>query len=179
MFFVPIKHHCKLSIIDFLKRFIRTVFISDSVFYLIGAVELIKFQNKIDQHDINVQEKAELDNLRKSIFSLGVIILENDEIFDHSTSDNELDIAMLRNKDEDKYCINDEEFCCKSGSDYISAVLVLYSEDDVLIANERILERWKKELGIETSDKSTPSLNMLIKFCLGKILLHNIYNFIL
>ena len=41
------------------------VIITDSVLYSIGAVELMKFQNKIDQNDITVQEKAELEDFKK------------------------------------------------------------------------------------------------------------------
>ena len=57
------------------------VIITDSVLYSIGAVELMKFQNKIDEHDITVQEKAELEDLRKSMLSMGVTILEHDDIY--------------------------------------------------------------------------------------------------
>ena len=66
-FLVPCNHHLQLSFYSFLERLIRTVIISEPVLYSITAVELMKFQNIIDQHDITVQEKAELENLRKSI----------------------------------------------------------------------------------------------------------------
>ena len=139
----------------------------------------MKFQNKIDQHDITVKEKAELDNLRKSMLSMGVTILEHDDIYHYSTSDHEPELAMFKYKDEDKYFISDEEYSRELGSDYISAVPALHNENDVRIAKERILERRKKDLGIETTDKSKHSSSMLIKFCFGETLLHNIYNFIL
>ena len=58
-----------------------------------------------------------------------------------------------------------EEFSRELGSVYISAVPELHNENDVRIAKERILERRKKDLGIETTDKSKPSSSMLIKCC--------------
>ena len=56
-FLVPISHHIRYWFITFLQRLIRTVIITDSVLYSIGALELMKFQNKIDQHDITVKKK--------------------------------------------------------------------------------------------------------------------------
>ena len=64
-FLVIISHYLRYSFITFLQRFIRTVIITDSVLYSIGDLELMKFQNKIDQHNISVKEKAELDDLSK------------------------------------------------------------------------------------------------------------------
>ena len=37
----------------FLKEFIRIVLITDSVLFSIGATELMKFQNKIEQHGLS------------------------------------------------------------------------------------------------------------------------------
>ena len=99
-FLVPISHHIRYWFITFLQRLIRTVIITDSVLYSIGALEIIKFQNKIDQHDISVKEKAELNDLRKSMFSIGVTILEHDDIYHYSTSDHEPELAMFRYKNE-------------------------------------------------------------------------------
>ena len=95
-FLVPISHHLRYSFITFQQRLIRTVIITDSVLYSIGALELMKFQNKIDQHDISVKEKAELDDLRISMLSMGVTIHEHDDIYHYSTSDHEPEIAMFR-----------------------------------------------------------------------------------
>ena len=64
-FLVLCNHHLKLSFYSFLGPLIKTVIITDSVLYSIGAVELMKFKNKIDQHDITVQENAKLEDLRK------------------------------------------------------------------------------------------------------------------
>ena len=63
-FLVPFNHHLQLSFYSFLEQLIKTVIITNSVLYSIGAVELIKFQNKIDQHDINVLDKAELEDYK-------------------------------------------------------------------------------------------------------------------
>ena len=178
-FLVSISNHLRYSFITFLQRLIRTVLITDSVLYSIGAIDLIKLQNKIDQHDITVQEKAELNDLRKSMLSMGVTILEHDDIYHFSTSDYEPELAMYRYNNEDNYFISDEEFSCELASIDISAVPALHDENDVRIAKKRMLERRKKDLEIETTDKSKPSSSMLIKFCFRETLLHIIYNIIL
>ena len=102
------------------------------------------------------------------MLSICVTIVDHDDIYHYSTSAHEPELAMLRYKDEDKNFISDEEFSRELGSVYISAVPALHNENDVRIANERILERRKKDLGIETTDKSKPSSSMLIKFCFEK-----------
>ena len=53
-FFVPCNHYLKVSFYFFLERLIKTVIITDFFLYSIGTVELIKFQNRIEQHDITV-----------------------------------------------------------------------------------------------------------------------------
>ena len=68
-------HHLKLSFYSFLERLISTIIIIDSVLYSIGAVELMK-----------LQENAELKNLRKSMLSMGVTMLEHDDIYHYSNS---------------------------------------------------------------------------------------------
>ena len=75
---------------------------------------------------------------------------------------------MFRYKDEDKYFISDEEFSRKLESVDIPAVPGLHNENDVWISKERILKRRKKDLWIETTDKSKPFSSMLIKGCFGK-----------
>ena len=159
-FLVYINYHLKLSFDSFLEQLIRTVIITDSVLYSIGAVELMRFQNTIGQRDITVQDKAEWENLRKSMLSMGVTILEHDDIYHYLTSDHEPGLAVFRYKHEEKYFISDEEFSSELGSVYISAVPALHNENDVRIAKERILERQKKDLGIETTDKSKHSSSM-------------------
>ena len=76
------------------------VIITGSVLYSIGAVELMKFQNKIDQHDITVKAKAEFEDIRKSMLSMGVTILEHDDIYHYSIADHETERKMFRYKEE-------------------------------------------------------------------------------
>ena len=59
----------------------------------------MKFQNKVDQHDIAIQEKAELEDLRKSMLSMGVTILEHDDIYQYSIADHEPELKMFRYKE--------------------------------------------------------------------------------
>ena len=79
---------------------IRTVIITNCVLYSIGAVELMNFHNKIGQRDITVQGNAELVDLRKSRLSMGVTILEHDDIYHYSIADHEPELKMFRNKEE-------------------------------------------------------------------------------
>ena len=51
-FLVPITEASHVSFDNFLDRFIRKVLITDSVLSSIGAFELMKFQNKIIQTDL-------------------------------------------------------------------------------------------------------------------------------
>ena len=47
-FLVPISEACSTYFHDFVEKFIRIVFITDSVLSFIGAFELMVFQNRID-----------------------------------------------------------------------------------------------------------------------------------
>ena len=99
-FCVPCNQHLKISFYFFLERLIRTVIITNCVLYSIGAVELMNFHNKIGQRDITVQGNAELVDLRKSRLSMGVTILEHDNIYHYSIADHEPELKMFRNKEE-------------------------------------------------------------------------------
>ena len=61
----------------------------------------MKFQNKIDQHDITVQEKEELEDLRKSMLSMGVTFIEHDGIYHYSIADQEPELKIFRYKEKD------------------------------------------------------------------------------
>lgn len=53
-------HYSSSQSFLFLESFIRTVLITDSVLYSIGAFEPMRFQNKIEDHALHQQEKAAL-----------------------------------------------------------------------------------------------------------------------
>ena len=72
---VPITSSSSYAFHSVLNESIKTVLITDSVLFSIGAVELMRFQNKIEDHDLFQQQQAVLDNLRKEIFSIDVTIL--------------------------------------------------------------------------------------------------------
>ena len=55
-FLVPTMETFRKSFHDFLKKFIWRVLITDSVVSVIGAFELIEFQNKLEQLDFPKQQ---------------------------------------------------------------------------------------------------------------------------
>ena len=59
-FFIPISHSMKILFFNFLNNFICKVFVTDDVLSSIGASELIKFQNKINQLYFKQDEEAAL-----------------------------------------------------------------------------------------------------------------------
>ena len=65
---VPVHYSSSQYFRLFLERFIKTVFITDSVLYSIGAFELIKFQNRIEDQHLSEQEKATLEDKKIKCF---------------------------------------------------------------------------------------------------------------
>ena len=177
---VPVYYSSSQYFILFLERFIKTVLITDSVLYSIGALELMKFQNRIKDHDLSGQEKATLEDIRNQMLSMNITFIEHEDLFFDGTSfHDEPELAMFRYKDDDKIYISDEELARELGRAYVPPRSQLTYESDRQIAKERILERRCKNCGIEIINKSEPTLSMLIRFCLCNTKLHNIYNFML
>ena len=177
---VPVNYSSSQYFRLFLERFIKTVIITDSVLYSIGALELMKFQNKIEDHDLSEKEKATLEDIRNQMLSMNITFIEHEDLFFGGTSFNdESEIAMFRYNDDDKNYVSDKELARELGRAYVPPRSQLTYESDRQIAKERILERRCKNCGIEITNKSEPTLNMLIRFCLCNTMLHNIYNFIL
>ncbi len=177
---VPVHHSSSQYFILFLERFIKTVLITDSVLYSIGALELMKFQNKIEDHDLSEQEKATLEDIRNQMLSMNITFIEHEDLFFGGTSSHdESELAMFRYKDDDKTYVSDEELAQELGREYVPPRSQLTYESDRQIAKERIIQRRCKNCGIEITNKSEPTLSMIIRFRLCNSMLHNIYNFIL
>ena len=175
---VPVHHSSSQYFRLFWERFIKTVLITDSVLYSIGALELMKFQNRIEDHHLSEQEKATLEDIRNQMLSMNITFIEHEDLFFGNTSFNdESELAMFRYKDDNKNYVSDEELSRELGRAYVPPRSQLTYESDRQIATERILERPCKNCGIEITNKSEPTLSMLIRFCLCDTLLHNIYNF--
>ena len=177
---VPVHHSSSQYFILFLERFIKTVLITDSVLYSIGALELMKFQNRIEDHDLSEQEKATLEDIRNQMLSMNITFIEHEDLFFGKTAFNdESELGMFRYKDDDNTYVSDEELSRELGRAYVPPLFQLTYESDRQTATEQILERRCKNCGIEITNKSEPTLSMLIRLCLCDTLLHNIYNFTL
>ena len=78
-FLGSISEACSTSFHDFLKKFIRRVFITDSVLCSIGAFELMVFQNKMYQLDFPKQQQTALDMLRDFMILKSITVIEHDD----------------------------------------------------------------------------------------------------
>ena len=65
---VPTFHSMRVSFLNFLQQFVRKIFVT-AVFFSIGAPELMEFQNKIEQHNLQQDYQAALDRLRKEMLT--------------------------------------------------------------------------------------------------------------
>ena len=109
-FLVPFSEACSTSFHNFLEKFIRRVFISDSVLSSIGAVELMVFQNRMDQLDFLKQQQTALDVLKDFMFLKGITVIEHDDLFfSNAIFTEEPYLAMFRYKKEDKNIARNED----------------------------------------------------------------------
>ena len=77
---VPTFHSMCISFLNFLQHFVQNVFVTDDVLLSISAHELIEFKNKIDQIDYHQDQKAALDRLREEMLTLGISIIEHNDL---------------------------------------------------------------------------------------------------
>ena len=78
---VPTFHSIRKSFLNFFQHFVRNVFVTDDVLFSLGAPELIEFKNKIDQLDCHQDQEAALDRLREEMLTLGISIIEHNDLF--------------------------------------------------------------------------------------------------
>ena len=71
----------RIFFVNFLQHFFRNVFVTDDVLLFIGAPELIEFKNQIDQLDYYQDQEAALDRLREEMLTLGISIIEHNDLF--------------------------------------------------------------------------------------------------
>ena len=98
--------------------------------------------------------------------------------FGGTSSHDESELAIFKYKDDDKTYVSDEELAQELGREYVPPRSQLTYESDRQIAKERIIQRRCKNCGIEITNKSEPTLSMIIRFRLCNTMLHNIYNFL-
>ena len=112
LFLVPITKASHMSVYNCLDRFIRKVLITDSVLSLIKAFKLIEIKNKISQIDFQ-QNQTSLINLKDYMFSKGITILEHNDFFCNSSSNNEPHLHVFRFKQDDPEFVSDKEVSCE------------------------------------------------------------------
>ena len=91
----------RISFLNFLQRFVRNVFVTDDVLLFIGAPELIEFKNKIDQLDYHQYQEAALDCLREEMLTLGISIIEHNDLFVGANCNDEYHFSRFQFKEED------------------------------------------------------------------------------
>ena len=100
---VPNKHSLSQSFILLLERFIRDVFITDSVLNSICGFNLIKFQNKLKYQNLSQENNARLDNISRRKRLMGITIIDNEDLFFGGfISKENPDLAILRYKEEEE-----------------------------------------------------------------------------
>ena len=103
VFFVFISEACSTSFHDFLKKFIWRVRITDSFVSSIGAIELMVFQNRMDQLDFPKQQQTALDMLRDFMILKSITVIKHDDFFFGDVIFNDdPDLAIFRYKKEKK-----------------------------------------------------------------------------
>ena len=135
-FLVPISEACSTSFHDFLEKFIRRVLITDSVLSSINAVELMVFQNRMDQLDFPKQQQTTLDILRDLMFLNGITVSEHDDLFfgDAIFAD-EPDLAIFRYKKKDKKIVSHKDLDHDIKMHIPKCVLGLFNHTDIFRLN--------------------------------------------
>ena len=80
-FLVSISEACSTSFHKFLEKFIRRVYITDSVLSSIGAFELMVFQNRIDLLDFPDKQHKAQDMLKYFMILKSITVVEHDDFF--------------------------------------------------------------------------------------------------
>ena len=107
-FLVPVSEAFRQSFDDVLENFIRTVLITDSVLSSIGAVELMAFQNSIDQLDFFHQQQTLINNLKKYMISKSITVIEHDDLFiGNAIFINKPDLAIFQYQSENEILHHD------------------------------------------------------------------------
>ena len=130
-----------ISILNFLQHFVQNVFVTDDVLLSIGAPELIEFKNKIDQIDYHQDQEAGLDRLREEMLTLGISIIEHNDLFVGANCKDEYHLSMFQFKEEDVEFVSIEELPRELGDNYTPPSSQLRYETDRKEAKQRILKR--------------------------------------
>ena len=79
----------------------------------------MKFQNRIEDHDLSEQERATFKDIRNQMLSINITFIEHEDLFFAVTSSNdESEFAMFYYKDDDTNYVSDEELARELGRAY-------------------------------------------------------------
>ena len=131
----------RISFYNFIQHFVRNVFVTDDVLLSINAPELIEFTNKIDQLDYHQHQEAALDRVLKEIITLGISIIEHNDLFFGAYCNNEYHLSRFQFKEEDAEFVSSEELARELGYNFTPPCLQLSYETDRQAAKQRILKR--------------------------------------
>ena len=138
---VPAIHSMRISFVNFLQHFLRNVFVTVDVLLSIGAPELIEFKNQIDQLDYHQGQEAALDRLREEMLTLGISIIEHNDLFVGANCNDEYHLSKFQFKEEDAEVGSSVELARELGDYYTPPCSLLTHETDRQAAKQRILKR--------------------------------------
>ena len=133
-------HSMRISFLNFFQHFVRNVFLTDDVLLSIGAPELIEFKNKIDQLDYHQDLEAALDRLREEMLTLGISIIQHNDLFVGANCNDEYHLSSFQFKEEDAEFVSSEELARELGDNYTPRCSQLRYETDRQEAKQRILK---------------------------------------
>ena len=134
-------HSMRILFLNFLQHFVRNVFVTDDVLLSIGAPELIEFKNKIDQLDNHQDQEAALDGLRQEMLTLGISIIEHNDLFVGASCNDEYHLSRFQFKEQDAEFVSSVELDRELGDNYTLPCSQLTYETDRQAAKHRILKR--------------------------------------
>ena len=115
---VPTFHSMRISFLNFLQHFVRNVFVTDDVLLSIGAPKLIKFKNKIDQLDYHHNQEAALNRLRKEMLTLGIFIIEHNDLFVGANCNDQYHLSRFQFKEENAEFVRSVKLARELGDNY-------------------------------------------------------------
>ena len=131
----------RISFYNLLQHFVRNFFVTDNVLLSIGAPELIKFKNKIDQLDYHQDQEAALYRLREEMLTFGISIIEHNDLFVGANCNNEYHFCRVQFKEEDAEFVSSVELDRDLGDNYTPPCSQLTYETDRQAAKQQILKR--------------------------------------
>ena len=152
--FLVFTYSMRTSFLNVFQNFIRKVLVTDDVLSSFGALELIEFQNKINQLYFYQYQEAALDRRREVMLTLGDSIIKHSDFYvGAAPSNKEMHLARFCFKENDENFVSEEVLQQELGDNYILPCSQLSYDTDRQAAKQRILERRFPERNNKTSIK--------------------------